>query len=436
MDRPLDPQDELYVPLCRDKRLSPADPVELLSRTIQWTPGESIQLFSGFRGTGKSTELRRLRKTLQDQGYLVVLSDIGEYLNLTVPVDVSDFLMAVAGAFSEGLVDAGLLTYDPVQEGYWSRLWDFLGRTKVELSEFSAGIGTGPVQAGLKANLKSDPTFKARLQQRMAGHIGALVADVRLFFEECFKRVREQHGQDRELVFLVDSVEHIRGTSVNAVEVQSSVETVFAGHPDKLRLPYVHVVYTVPPYLKVRYANLGSLYEPGGLQVLSAIRVRDPRTGRAFRAGLSAFEKVARARGDWQRLLGERAVLDSITLSSGGHLRDFLRILAEILRRAESLPVPETTVAEATSQIRSEFLPIADSDARWLARIAETHRAELPDLGRLPDLARFLDTHLVLCYRIDSEWYDVHPLIAEHVAAQARQAEPAAPEAPSGNPAG
>ena len=150
---------------------------------------------------------------------------------------------------------------------------------------------------------------------------------------------------------------------------------------------------------------------------------------------MDAFEKVARARGDWQRLLGERAVLDSIILSSGGHLRDFLRILAEILRRAESLPVPETTVAEATSQIRSEFLPIAESDARWLARIGETHRAELPDLGRLPDLARFLDTHLVLCYRIDSEWYDVHPLIAEHVAAQARQAGAAVPEAPSGNPA-
>lgn len=160
-DRPLEADDPLYVPLHQDKTLSPSDPVELMQRTIEWIPGESIQLFSGFRGSGKSTELRRLAKCLRGAGYLVVLSDLDDYLNLTVPIDISDFLMTVAGAFSEGLVQAKLLDEDPAQQGFWSRSRDFLTQSRVEL-EVSADLS--PVQ--LKANLKSDPSFKKRLHLR------------------------------------------------------------------------------------------------------------------------------------------------------------------------------------------------------------------------------------------------------------------------------
>jgi len=59
-EQPLEPDDPRYVHIYRDRRLAPSDPVELLARAIEWTPGESVQLFSGFRGAGKSTELRRL----------------------------------------------------------------------------------------------------------------------------------------------------------------------------------------------------------------------------------------------------------------------------------------------------------------------------------------------------------------------------------------
>ncbi len=45
-----------------------------------------VQLLSGFRGTGKSTELRRLKDQLQASGYLVVLCDIEDYINLSTPI--------------------------------------------------------------------------------------------------------------------------------------------------------------------------------------------------------------------------------------------------------------------------------------------------------------------------------------------------------------
>ena len=408
-DQALDPADKRYVPLYDDPGLAGDDPVELLARAIEWTP-ESVQLFSGYRGTGKSTELKRLKKRLEEQPdskYLVFLCDVEDFLNLSTPVDVSDFLMAVAGMFGESVRER-LGDVHPLHEDYWERLRTFLTKTNVEVTEWSA--------AGLKAGLKNDPVFKQRLQDQMAGHLGALVADVRHFLEDCVKCLKKHCG-DREIVLLLDSVEHIRGTLTNAEAVHSSVENLFAVHSDKLHLPNLHVVYTVPPYLKVRHPNVGALYE-SGLKTLPACKLRT-REGEDIRESFDAMERVVRYRGDWRRLLGEdRPLLDRLIHFSGGHLRDLLRLLREILIRARTLPVPESVASAAINQARTEFLPIPDDDALRLAAIADGHQASLRTLDDLPSLARFFDTHLVLCYRNGEEWYEVHPLVLEHVRTQ------------------
>ena len=260
-DAPLSSDDERYVKIYENSALAEHDPVDLLARAIRWTP-QSVQLLSGYRGTGKSTELRRLQKRLRDDNYLVFLYDIEDWLNLSAPVDVSDFLMAVAGMFAESVNERlGGDSHD-----YWQRLVDFLRQTRVEIEGISAGM--------IKVALKSDPTFKQTLRERMAGHLGALVSNVRGFIEDCVKSLRSEYGNDREIVLLLDSVEHFRGTSVNAKEVHRSVENLFASHSEKLHLPHLHVVYTVPPYLRVLHPNLGALYQPGGLQILPAVKLR------------------------------------------------------------------------------------------------------------------------------------------------------------------
>ena len=228
-----------------------------------------------------------------------------------------------------------------------------------------------------KANLKTDPSFKQFLHKRMAGHLGALVGDVREFLESCVTALKKHAGIHREVVMLVDSIERFRGTFINAQIVQSSVEELFVGHSERLRLPRLHVVYTIPPYLKIRYGNLGALYEPGGVHMLSALKLRN-RDEERFPHGYDVMERVVRERGDWQKLLGERAVLDHLIEKSAGHLRDLLRLLAEVLRRAKELPVSGGTVDSAIDQMRTKFLPNADDDAKWLTDTARSHQTALP----------------------------------------------------------
>lgn len=269
--------------------------------------------------------------------------------------------------------------------------------------------------------MKSDPTFRQRLHERAAGHIAALHTEVRNYLVETVAEIRERQACEG-VVLLVDSIEHIRGALANAEAVQGSLERLFSDHARRLHLPDMHVVYTVPPWLKVRVPAVSALYSPGGLQMLYPIKVREPGVEREpIQAAMDALEGLVRARGDWERLLGDREILDGIIVQSGGHLRDLLRMLREVLIRADRFPVDPVTVQEAIAQARRDYLPIADDNAVWLERIARTGEPSLPDDSRLPRLASFLDTHLVLCYRDNSEWYDVHPLVLEQVTAQAEQ---------------
>lgn len=419
-DKALSPDDPRYVPLYDHAEVSGDDPVQLLTRGVEWSPGGSVQLFSGFRGTGKSTELRRLAKTLHERGFLVALVNLEDYVNLSTPVEVSDFLLALMGALGEKLADPELLGEDPSHRGYWERFQEFVTRTNVDLNEIGFGVGEG-VSADVKLSLKEDPSFRQKLQKRMAGHLGALVRDVREYVQECVRRLHEQHGAEVELVVLVDSAEKIRGTYTNAKQVQASVEDLFAGHPDKLQLRGIHVVYAVPPYLNIRYPGVGGLYGAGSLKSLPAVRVRNHEDGAVFQPGLDILEQVVAKRGDWQRLLGSRDALDEVLLASGGHLRDLLRLLIEILGRANSLPVSEETRRKAIDKIRNDYLPISDADAKWLDRVARTHRASFENVAQLPHLARFLDTLQVLVYHNNHVWYDVHPLIRDQVRLQAEE---------------
>ncbi len=122
-DRPLEPADDVYVPIYEDRQIAGEDPVDLLARGIEWTQGEGVQLLAGLRGTGKSTELRRLRRRLAKAGNLVVLCDLEDYLDLSIPIDVGEVLMVLAGAFSDGMRALGV---DVGRESYWEQLIDFL----------------------------------------------------------------------------------------------------------------------------------------------------------------------------------------------------------------------------------------------------------------------------------------------------------------------
>jgi len=75
VDRPLEPDDVLYEPLYEHIK---HNPIDLIFEDIDLTEVESLNFLSGFRGSGKTTELFRLRKRLQKEGYFVAYANACE----------------------------------------------------------------------------------------------------------------------------------------------------------------------------------------------------------------------------------------------------------------------------------------------------------------------------------------------------------------------
>jgi len=113
--------------------------------------------------------------------------------------------------------------------------------------EFLGGLKVG---ADLKLALKSTPSFRRNLQRILANSIGGLKNHANKFFEDGIKAIRKVRGETARVVFIFDSLERIRGSLGNEQEVIGSVERLFSSHIAMLKIPYLHVVYTVPPWLK------------------------------------------------------------------------------------------------------------------------------------------------------------------------------------------
>jgi energy-coupling factor transporter ATP-binding protein EcfA2 len=395
---PLDPYQEgeqRYVRLKHAGR----EGVDTLHSTICLAYRTTTQLLSGPAGSGKTTELNRLRGLLREDGYTVVMVEVSQYVNQSSEIDITDFLIALGLACGEQLLPPEAQR----QGGFAARFRDFLRRVKVtvdvggvtgEISAegVSAGFGGVGVEIDLKKELKSSEPFVAELRRRLAFQVGELYTEVAGFLQELVKRDREANEASSGVVVIVDSLEKMHGTVANDDEVQASVEGLFVHHSSKLRFGSHHMVYTVPAYLA--FTDPGRLPFDGPVRQVPIPQVSDAagECSPKSQATQDALVEAVSRRIPWRELFGEQDRLEIMIRASGGHLRDLFEMLQELItlvfsRRLE-LPVDDSAVDEALARVGHGF-----------ANITQVHR-----------LARLMNTHMVLGHLNYESWYEVHPL--------------------------
>ncbi|NBC13900.1 MAG: hypothetical protein GVY09_11255, partial [Gammaproteobacteria bacterium] len=99
---PLEPDDPYYVEILQ--ATPEKDPVLMLWQRLDWSESESVNLLTGFRGNGKSTELRRLKRLLTGRsGACVFLVDMADFLLMTKPLELSDFVLSLMTALGQAV---------------------------------------------------------------------------------------------------------------------------------------------------------------------------------------------------------------------------------------------------------------------------------------------------------------------------------------------
>ncbi|AXC15953.1 Type II secretory pathway, ATPase PulE/Tfp pilus assembly pathway, ATPase PilB (plasmid) [Acidisarcina polymorpha] len=332
------------------------------------------------------------------------------YLNPALPIEIGDLLVLLAGAFSDAVSESEGLNL--AGQSYWERFTNFLMNTQVTMTDLELGLVNDI--AKLKFAFRDAPSFREILQKALSDRLFEVELQVRKFFEDYVKGLGERHPGNLGIVFIFDNLEQVHGSATTESEVIASVQRLFTAHIERLKIPYVHLVYTVPPWLKFLLAGVD-------VELLPSICQWTKHPDRARReTGHASMLDVVRKRfglESFNRFFGEESKAGQFVEVCGGNLRDLIRLLQEAFRRVDNLPITDKVIHSCIRSIRDDLLPIPTDDAIWLSRIARLREPSLPN-GHPETISRFtlfLDIHLVLLFRNGDDWYDVHPLIREYV---------------------
>jgi hypothetical protein len=408
--RPLEADDPLYVPFdegAPTRGTSHTSCIQALRRFI-YLKDESCQLFTGFPGTGKTTELRRLRAQLgnaKDLPTFAVYIDFEEYLDRYTPASITDVLRIVAYMLDRAATVAE--GKDPDAEpGYARRFFDFLKQTDVSLHRFDVHLAGAVVMLEMKNN----PTFRQKVEEVLSGRFQQFAAEAQQTMTDAVLRLRRAQSTTAErVVVIADGLEKftpLREEDRDSME--ASVESLFVQHARLLRLP-CHVIYTFPLWLRFRVAELGSLYDSQPL-VLPMVKLSE-RDGKRYDPGVDKLADVVRRRIEVARVMGEDDLARLVT-SSGGYPRDLLRMTREVLVRAESFPASGAVIDRVIADLAHEYAVIVrGTHVPMLKEVAASHALPQADAAEVAAFGRLLEKWLVLAYRDEEEWYDLHPLV-------------------------
>ena len=380
----------------------------------------TTQLLSGPSGSGKTTELLRLQRELERAGFRVVLLDATRYVNESAPISITEFLVALGLGASEKLHRP-----EHTKPAFGARLVALLRRLNVSLDvgPLSASISPDAVSVGalgatleidIQRELASSRPFVDELRSKLSFHIGQLYDEVAAFVADLIAQT-EPEQESAGFVFLVDSLEKLRGASEDDLEVQDSVQRLFVNHASRLKFTSHHTVYTVPTYLQ--------LTTPGALPYDSRVHpvpvphltTRDGNIDAAAVEALAELREVVRRRLPVERIFAAEAALDEVIHASGGHLRDLFTLLRQlinlVLRLSVPLPVSDEHIEEAIGNVAHDFSQLTTQQERFLRAVSASDGSVRPEESEVQRMALLLQSHMLLGHLNGTgDWYEVHPL--------------------------
>lgn len=383
-----------YVPIYEREGMRDYDHVPRMRDEIDFSVAQSVQLFSGFRGCGKTSELVRLSHELRAEGYRVAFMDVEDYFNTLLPMETAILPHALAAGFAHAIDHD--LNGPPMR-----RYWEFLRRIRFT-GKGTLDVDGGMVKAGVEIApyLKDDPTFAAEAKHVFNHNRRTFRAEFHAFFADILATL----DATEPVVFIVDSIDHFRGIGETFEQVRSSVEATFIELAADLQIPNLHIIYTIPIYLEV-----GS----GSLRHVVNVKLHD-RAGAVYEPGYAALHDVIARRApgaDPSRLMSEECWRELITLS-GGTFRDLLRLTRLILVDAKSLPVDASAVQRAAANLRDNYTTVLTREHLDILRqVRDTHML-FTDQARKGDEMQLITMGAILRYpNAQTTWFDVHPLL-------------------------
>lgn len=416
---PLQGGDPRYIPLDTDPPVRGEQAcVDLMRLTILHAEkNESCQLFTGFPGTGKTTELLRLKAKFEESqvatGGYVVCINFEEYIQLYEAVSLSDVLRVLAYCLAREADRVSKVADGTAGEAYLRAFFKTMKDALPRGAELKS-VDFELFGAKLMLELRNNPSIHEQVEKAIRSRFQHFADECRAWIQSSIKRIQAAVGSRADrFVVIADGLEKLNALHENDRDaVENSAESLFVVHGEFLHLP-CHVIYTFPVWLRFRTAQLGSVYDCEPL-TLPMIKVHD-QGNVAYEPGLhKLYQMIERRLGDVSRIFGPdaRGALEPLLVASGGYPRDALRMVRTLLTREETFPIATAALQREIRALQRSYHDAVLGDyAELLYHIDRTHQLPNQTPQQLRLFGQLFSRFLVLAYRNGEEWFDLHPLV-------------------------
>lgn len=403
--------------------------IEQVARTItRLSPDNpTCQLFTGHIGSGKSTELLRLKAELQQEGFHVVYFESSKDLDMG-DVDITDILLAIARQVSESIEQLNIKLKPQGFKSLLSGLWTVLN-TQIDLQaeanlpgatisastegEFSLALGIGKITAKTKDSRDLRSLSRQYLEPRTNNILESINKEL---LEPAVQQLK--FLGKRGLVVIIDNLDRIMSSKSSTGRPQP--EYLFIDRGEQLNKLNCHVVYTIP--LGLVFSNdLGQLTNRfgGDPKTLPMVTVKF-KDGSTCEEGINLLKKMVIARAfpsakpdEYSDLIPQifdsPETLERLCTISGGHVRSLLILLYSCLQK-EDPPLSRDALEDVILQRRHQMLLAIEAD-EWemLRQVSQTKR-----LSGEMEYQTLLRSLWVFEYRYRQEfWHDINPILSE-----------------------
>lgn len=399
--------------------------VEDLARQIIWTTEGYLKLLlTGHRGCGKTTELYRLKSGLEEAGYFVLYWNAELELNL---MDVAwiDVILTHVRQLAEQIpkIDPDI----KIEERFLDSIADWLAKEivqKVERKEMEAELESKfkigaeipfflKALLGLKAYIRSGTEEVRAIRHELERRATTLLNDVNLFIDDLQRQLRIKGYKG--LIILVDGLEKLILRPLVEGEGERNITShnlLFIEQSEFLKSPSCHIVYTVPISLLAE-ENIAQVF-PDDPVVIPMVEVYNKPLEEYLpldenQRGIDLLCEVVRRRIDVEKVFSDEIILKKLCVESGGHIRDFLRLVRYACRYSKGNEIDENAANRAISALSMEYdYLVKDADIKKLVKVEKEKR--LPSDMEYAHLPYHL---LVLEYRTSQgeKWASVNPLV-------------------------
>jgi hypothetical protein len=399
---PLQPGDSRYTD-CSKMRGS--NTVKTIERNLKrWDEEYFHLLFTGYQGTGKTTELFQLQARFQ-KDYQVFYYDAFENLDL-FNCKMTDIMMAIAKEIHVQMETAGYPLpkkilkdvadwfFEKVLEKEKSIEAEAGGRAEISSPKWFSFI-TSRIFAGMKLETKNRQIMRRKLENNLPG----LIEKINILLQHAEKKLKD-HGK-KGLIFIIDSLDRLR---------EGIDKELFKANGGFFKQLNGNFIFVVP--ISLFYDEQARRIEFPH-EILPMIPV--------FKSGTDHIphENNIQLLKD---LIGKRIVLDAIftnpedslrelILTSGGHLRDLLRLLQYALGQTDDRIQP-ANVEYAVNRLMIDYEKVVkDAHYELLVKVYCEQAAPNDAVSQ-----KLIYNNVILVYQQEdgTEWKDVHPAVVRN----------------------